>query len=310
MSNKIKWSNFEFVDMINVLDNEVDNLPNGVGISTMCASCKLGTVLNISNIDKYLELNMDDVLSVGIDKERRRTLIPEKKKNKRDNKTKNAKNEKGVNHFYNQTTVIIRIGSGIIEDWETEPKINLKLFKNGSIQMSGCKSIKGINIVLNKLLYKLRIVKAKIEDGKIIEKNYIEDPKELKVHSFKIDMINSNYKVNMQIDRAKLFSILLKKKIKSSFEPCIRACVIIKYIPTIDNIDSKEISIFVFQKGNIIITGARRKSHILAAYKYINSILIMHSDEINKKDEKDEENLILDLYNDILKDVESGLINL
>ena len=114
----------------------------------------------------------------------------------------------------------------------------------------------------------------------------------------------------MQIDRSKLFSLLLKKKIKSSFEPCIRACVIIKYIPIVDNDELKEISIFVFQKGNIIITGARKKSHILVAYKYINNILLTHSEEISKIDEKEEENLILDLYNDILKDIENGLISI
>ena len=309
MSNKINWSTFEFKDFINVKENEIDTLPNGVSISTMCASSKLGTILNILNIEKYLELSIDDVLCVKMNKERIRTLIPDKKKNKRDKKNKILKPEiEKPNHFYNQITVIVRIGSGPIEDWDNEPKINLKLFKNGSVQMSGCKSVKNINIVLNKLCHKLKMIKAKIEDGKIVEKNYIENPEKLKVDAFKIDMINSNYKVNMQIDRAKLFSLLLKKKIKSSFEPCIRACVIIKYTPTIDNEESKEISIFVFQKGNIIITGARRKSHIMAAYKYINNILITHSEEISKKDEKDEEDLILDLYNDILKDIENGLI--
>ena len=312
MNNKIIWSTIEFKDFINVKDNEIDNLPNGVSISTMCASCKLGTIINIVNIEKYLELNTDDVLCVKMNKERIRTLIPDKKKNKREKKNKiltPVKEEKS-NHFYNQITVIIRIGSGPIENWETEPKINLKLFKNGSVQMSGCKSVKNINIVLNKLSHKLKMVKAKIEDGKIIEKNYVESCEKLAVSAFKIDMINSNYKVNMQIDRSKFFSLLLKKKIKSSFEPCIRACVIIKYTPDVDNDELKEISIFVFQKGNIIITGARRRSHILAAYKYINNILVTHSEEISKKDEKDEEDLILDLYNDILKDAESGLITI
>jgi hypothetical protein len=28
----------------------------------MCASCKLGVIINILNIEKYLELNMDDIL--------------------------------------------------------------------------------------------------------------------------------------------------------------------------------------------------------------------------------------------------------
>lgn len=312
MSIKTNWATFEFKDLINIKDNEINILPNGVSISTMCASSKLGTILNISNIEKYLELNMNDILCIDPKNDRKRTLIPDKKKNKREKKIKIIKHEKEnkLNHFYNQITVIIRIGYGPIEDWDTEPKINLKLFKNGSIQMSGCKSIKNINIVLNKLLYKLQLVKAKIENGKIIEINYVECIENLKINNFKIDMINSNYKVNMQIDRAKLFSLLLKKKIKSSFEPCIRACVIIKYTPKLDNDELKEITIFVFQKGNIIITGARRKSHIITAYNYINNILLTHSEEINKKYEKDEEELILDLYNEILKDIENGLINI
>jgi TATA-box binding protein (TBP) (component of TFIID and TFIIIB) len=123
-------------------------------------------------------------------------------------------------------------------------------------------------------------------------------------------MINSNYKVKMQIDRAKLFNLLIKKKIKSSFEPCIRACVIIKHIPKENNPEEKEISIFIFQKGNIIITGARTKSHIISAYKYINNILITHYEDINKKDEDEEEDIILGIYNNIIKDVNSGLISI
>jgi TATA-box binding protein (TBP) (component of TFIID and TFIIIB) len=305
---KIKWDNIEFKDYINVKENEIDNLPNGVSISTMCASCKLGTEINILNIEKYLPLDQDDILCVKMNDEKIRTLIPEKKKNKREKK--NAKPKKKVNHFYNQITVIIRIDSGTIQSWEDVHKINLKLFKNGSIQMSGCKTLKSINIVLNKLLIKLIEIKARIEDNKIVEKKFIDKTELLGINNFKIDMINSNYKVNMQIDRSKLFSLLLKKKIKASFEPCIRACVIIKQTPEINNDEQKEISIFVFQKGNIIITGARRKSHILSAYKYINNILVTHSDDISKKDDKDEEELILDLYDDILKDAETGLITL
>ena len=206
--------------------------------------------------------------------------------------------------------MIVRIDSGEINNWEDVTKINLKLFKNGSVQMSGCKSLKNINIVLNKLLIKLKEIKARIEDNKIVEKKFVDKIDLLCINSFKIDMINSNYKVNMQIDRSKLFSLLLKKKIKASFEPCIRACVIIKQTPEVDNDEQKEISIFVFQKGNIIITGARRKSHILSAYKYINNILVTHSDDISKKDDKDEEDLILDLYDNILKEVDTGLITI
>jgi TATA-box binding protein (TBP) (component of TFIID and TFIIIB) len=296
---KVDWTKYEYVNIINHIKDEIKDLPNGVTISTMCSSCKLNTTVNIVNIEKYFQLDPDDILCVKMNADKKRTLLPEKIKNKRNNKLKEVK----FNHFYNQITVVIRVGSGKLATiWEEEPKINLKLFKNGSIQMSGCKSLKNINIVLNKLLFKLNQVKAKVEEGKIIEKRFVDSLDPIAIHSFKIDMINSNYKVNIQIDRAKLYNLLIKKKIKCSFEPCIRACVIIKHTPDDNNNEEKEISIFVFQKGNIIITGARTRSHILSAYKYINTILVTHYDEINKKDEKEEEDLILTLYNDIIKD--------
>lgn len=310
MSIKSKWDTFEFTDYLNVDKKEVKNLPNGISISTMCASCKLNTRLNIPNIEKYLLLNPDDILTVKKSKETMRTLIAIKNKPKRMKKidTKSKQKDTSKNHFYNQITVVVRVTNGQVKDLNEVPKINMKLFRNGSVQMSGCKSIKNINIALNKLINKLKEVKAKIEDGKIVEKTFIEEPDIITVRDFKIDMINSNYQVSMQIDRDKLYNLLIKKKIKSSYEPCIRACVIIKYIPLVENIEQKEVSVFVFQKGNIIITGARSQSHILSAYNYINEILLTHKDEIIKKDEKEEEELILDIYQDILKEINVGLI--
>jgi len=40
----------------------------------------------------------------------------------------------------------------------------------------------------------------------------------------------------------------------------------------------------------------------------MNEILLTHKDEIVKKDEKEEEDLILDIYQDILKQINVGLI--
>lgn len=310
MSIKSRWDTFEFTDYLNVEDIEIKNLPAGISVSTMCASCKLNTRLNIPNIEKYLQLNSDDILTVKMNKERMRTLITIKNKPKRIKKVDNKSKQKDTskNHFYNQITVVVRVGQGQCKDLNEAPKINMKLFRNGSVQMSGCKSIKNINIALNKLISKLKEVKAKIEDGKICEKEFIEESDKITVKDFKIDMINSNYQVAMQIDRDKLYNLLLKKKIKASYEPCIRACVIIKYVPAKENVEQKEVSIFVFQKGNIIITGARSKSHIISAYNYMNEILLTHTDEIIKKDENEEEELILDIYKDIMKDVNMGII--
>jgi TATA-box binding protein (TBP) (component of TFIID and TFIIIB) len=303
-----KWDSFTITDYINVDSIEIKNLPLGVSVSTMCASGRLNTKLNIPNIEKYLQLNSNDVLTVKMNQERIRTLISVKNKPKRNKKDINQK-DTSKNHFYNQITVVMRVDHGNYDDLDFVRKINMKLFRNGSFQMSGCKTIKGINIVFNKLINKLKEIKAKkMEDGKINEIKFIDDHDKITVTDFKIDMINSNYQVNMQIDRDKLFNLLLKKKIKSSYEPCIRACVIIKYTPIKENSAQKEVSIFIFQKGNIIITGARSRSQIISAYDYMNDILLTHTDDIIKKDEQEEEDLILDIYKDIMKDVDIGII--
>ena len=67
-----------------------------------------------------------------------------------------------------------------------------------------------------------------------IEKPFIEDidngnSEEVKVYGFKIDMINSNFSVNYLINREILYNILLNNKVNCRYEPCIHACVNIKY---------------------------------------------------------------------------------
>jgi TATA-box binding protein (TBP) (component of TFIID and TFIIIB) len=299
----------EFKEYLDIT-KEIDNLPIGISISTMCATCKLNTELDIDNIEHNLQLNKNDIITVKRSTTSIRTLLMQKKKNKRTKKNVQPIKTKVINYFYNQITVVIRINEGETDDINNEPRINLKLFKNGSVQMSGCKSIKSINIVLNKLINKLKEIKAKIIDNKIIEIKFIENVEALSINHFKIDMINSNYQVNMKIDRDKLYNILKSRNIKCSFEPCIRACVVIKFTPTTFNIEEKQVSIYIFLKGNIIITGARDREHIIEAYTYINNLLITHADEINIIDDDKNEQIILNIYEDIKKKIDAGLISL
>jgi TATA-box binding protein (TBP) (component of TFIID and TFIIIB) len=292
---KFSWNDYKFLDFINFKKHEVDNLPNGVSISTMCCSAKIGSEINIENIQNYLQLNKNDILTVKMNDQQIRTLLEQKKKNKR-KKIGAKKNQK----FYNQITVVIRINHGEFTDINDEKTINVKLFKNGSIQMSGCKRIEEVNNVINKLIYRLKEKKGRKTDDKIEHISFVENANDIDITNFKIDMINSNYQVNLQIDRSKFYRLLLKKKISASYEKCIRACVIIKYCPPEDNIDQKEISIFIFQKGNIIITGAKSRNQVTSAYNHLNKILIEHADEISKKDEKEDEDNLISIYKNIL----------
>jgi len=293
--------------LIDVDRMEINNLPDGVKVATMCSSCFLNTKLQLDNIEKYMALHEDDILTVKRTKDNVRTLIELKKPTK---KSLNPKRKDGGNNFYNSITLIVRVTTGSTKNINLEPRINVKLFKNGSLQMSGCKNIENVNVVLGKILERLRAIKGKIEDGIIKEITFADEPEKVSINKFKIDMIYCNYRISIQIDREKLYDLLKKKKVKCIYEPCIRACVIIKFVPTQDNPDFKEVSIFIFKKGNIIITGARSRNQVIEAYKYINNIFVTHSDEIVKKSDETEEAIIMNLYDDVLKDVENGLIEI
>ena len=108
-------------------------------------------------------------------------------------------------------------------------------------------------------------------------------------------MINCNYKNKFKIDRYKLYNLLKKKKIRSSFEPCIRACVNIKY-----SLNKDIISIDIYEKGSIIITGCRSRKDIIDTYNFINELLTSHKLDIILIDN-------LELMNKILSNYESNI---
>lgn len=319
------WTNYEFKDYLNVKENNNIILPKGVSISTMCANCSLGTNLDLNAIYDKLNLNLNDILTVKVNQDKIKTIIPAKNKKKR---TTKRNTQKKTNPFYNQITIVMRVYEEDMDQeyyktndsdeynseeynseeynsddsynkltdqdyWKSLKKLNIKIFKNGSIQMSGVKNYNYTNRALNKLVYRL----TEINDNIIIEN--IDN---LGIYNFNIYMINSNYKIAININRKKLFDILCMKKIKSSYEKCIRACVIVKYLPKVKNDKEKEVSIFIFEKGNIIITGARCFEHIVESYNYINDIILEHIEDITKKDEDIEKDLILKLYDDIMKE--------
>ena len=279
-------------NFINYIDNtllSLDGLPSNLVISTISVTGKINCKILLENIDKHMKLSNDGILSIKYGGKIRSL---EKKKPK-------SRKKKNTRCFENQLTMEIRVSD--------EKKINIKIFKNGSFQMTGCKSIIDCNIVLNKLIIRLIDTIAIIDSNKIIEQPFIEEidniNNKLQVNSFKIDMINSNFCVNYFINREALFTILQEKQVNCRYEPCIHACVNIKY-PIPDDPNNKIVSIFVFQSGNIIITGAKNKHQICKSYEYIIETLTVHYNQIVKKD------LINMLDNNDIKEILEELDNI
>lgn len=281
----MNWETYDFKDYLNVNNFEINNLPDGLNISTMTASLR-DTKLNFDfeKIYNDLPLSINDIISIKRNKEDIKSITNDIKKERK----KKIITSKKL--FFNQMTVVVRVFENEINKLSLinkERKINFKLFINGSIQMSGVKKIEYANRALNKLFYHLNKI------------NSIENFENLNTKSFFIDMILVNYRVRVQINRANLYNLLIKKKIKSSYEKAIRACVNIKFKP---NNKDKEISIFVFQKGNILIAGAKNKENLVNAYNFINDIIINHIDEIINIDDDEKEKDIMKFYYEVLEE--------
>ena len=121
---KIYVQQSNYSDSIDLLKNAISQYPEENKLK-----------LNLGNIYKYVKLDLAKIFTVKY-KNKVRSLEPQKKKKKK------------KNCFQNQMTVEIK------PDLEGYPdsKVSVKIFKNGSIQMSGIKSIEACNTVLNKLI--------------------------------------------------------------------------------------------------------------------------------------------------------------
>ena len=270
------------IDYIDIKSLKIEKLPENVTISTMSATCSLGIDVELSNIYDYMKLDKLFISTIKFKGE----IKSLEKQSKR-------KRKKNVKSFQNQLTVEIR------PDLENLPdnKISIKIFKNGSIQMSGVKSLLACNLALNKLISSLSKEYGVINDGKITDIKFISDKNKISVNRFKVDMINSNFNIKYEINRENLYNILLEKKIECRYEPSIHACVNIKFRPT----DAKKnISIFVFQSGHIIITGAKNINSIAESYSYITKMLTKYKPNIEKSKIAD---ILFDNMNDELKEL-------
>ncbi len=282
---------------------EYDLKPPETNISTMtiCLTMKDFIEFNCFNIGKYLkkESYIDDIIFCDENNELK-TRKPYKKKKKQSKKKKVGKQTK-KDSFYNQVTIIVKISD--------IKNINIKLFKNGSIQMTGCDSLENakqslINVfnLLNTTRHLLNFENKEIKEISFIK---TKDNKKISISDIedgKVVLINSVFDIGFQINRDKLFEIISNKTNNSlleikkinklednnsdnplkyiddcTFDPIRHACVNIKL-----KHPSKIITIFVFESGSIIIL-AKTCRQVKDAYNYINVFLLTNYFNISSK---------------------------
>src|SRR6185437_4221736 len=265
-------------------------LPAGLKISTITMSCNIGTTIKIRNVAKYMILDPNNVVSVkyNIKKPDKRvlrkvrTLLPVKKKKRKTKVAKGATSKKKQD-VVNQVSLEILHGC--------KGPANIKLFTNGAIHITGVQDlrdfkylIKTVINALNKKVFKLKttydtrkgLLKIK---NTMREKKFYNHKKKIKIKDLKINMINSGFRIEDNVDRIELYKILRSEKVECQFDPNAHAGVRIK-IGCKYKGEKKKTSIFVFESGKIMITGAYNNKHLHAAYDFIVNKLTQHHDKV------------------------------
>jgi TATA-box binding protein (TBP) (component of TFIID and TFIIIB) len=250
--------------------NNSDIKPTSLRISTMTATCKINSNINLEEAAKMF---------IEIIKEKTDIKYIEHGKTTAGVSNKNISEKKAAKKkvFYNQMTVLVNLYEG--------KSNNIKLFNNGAISMTGLKSVedgkKAVEIVL-KYMKTNNLILENIDSS---------------INNFKIVLINSDYYIGYEIKRSELHQLLINKyQIFSSYEPCIYPGVNSKFYWNEDYFDKqykgkcyclnpcdgkgcgkgdgncKKITISAFQSGSVIITGARNIDQIQTAYNFINKI--------------------------------------
>lgn len=232
-------------------------------IATMTLISKIDSNINLLKFSKYLNLSPDGIMYIKYNKNN--DLIERSIDVIKINKTK----KKPKKYFYNQCTIIINCGNN--------RKVNLKLFLNGKIQMTGCKSLENAKTALNKLDDELRKEKYLLSDTNMLVQQDIVDNPRFIMDEPHIALINSVFQTGIYINRDKLHNLLITKyNIQATFQPIIYVGINSKFIAT----SGTKVSILIFQTGKIIITAAKTMEDIRESHEFIKKVFSENKDII------------------------------
>tara|TARA_B100000519_G_C14201380_1_gene418097 strand:- start:560 stop:1303 length:744 start_codon:yes stop_codon:yes gene_type:complete len=243
-------------------------MENDLRISTITSVLKLSQIIDLEKIYKQLPISEKYIpyIEYGCDNVPRgfseKSLIKKRKKKKK-------------KIFYNQSTI------HVIHDGKI---MNVKLFNNGRIQITGLKNENQAGKLVKKLIQYFKDFEVISDYAELIEN--------------KIVLINSDFDLGFEINREKLHYEIIENDIYSSYEPCIYPGVNIKYYINTNNMcgicecenmcngkgngcgdgDCKKVTIAVFKSGKVIITGGQNKEQITESYRFITNFIE------NKKD--------------------------
>lgn len=183
--------------------------------------------------------------------------------------------------FFNQSTLVLRRKT--TDGWK---EVNVKLFANGGIQMTGVTSEPFAYEAIQWLLQLIKTLPVPpFQNAPAIQR-------------FSVQLINTDYALNKFINQDALHKLLINEyNLFSMLEKTIYQGVNTKFFYNTRNPgvgicqcksfckgqgtgegegECKRITMSIFRTGRIIITGARQLGQIEAAYDFLNQVLDKH----------------------------------
>lgn len=189
--------------------------------------------------------------------------------------------------FFNQSTIVLRRKTDQDTHWK---EVNVKLFANGGIQMTGVTSEEFAKKTMEWLLETIKLLP---------ESPFKTTPS---IQRFSVQLINTDYALNKFINQDVLHKILINEyNLFSMLEKTIYQGVNTKFFYNIRNPgvgicqcqkfckgqgtgdgegECKRITMSIFRTGRIIITGARQIKQIEAAYEFLNQVFDKHQNAV------------------------------
>ena len=195
-------------------------------------------------------------------------------------------------YFFNQMTIHLTL----------DKTINMKLFNNGGIQMTGLKTHTQGRHAITRFLQETKTYPPEIL------RDIFPTTTEPVITDMKMVMINSDFDIGYPLHREALHRAIIQAGLYSSFDTSIYPGVNIKYYyhPDKDEEPDKEpdrknagvcqcegmctgkgthghckkITIAAFKSGKIIITGGQCDHHIKTAYEFITKFIHERQDQI------------------------------
>lgn len=249
--------------------------------------------LRVSTITSVAELNTPidlEILFQNIQINDKIKYIEKGELNKGNSNKKRREKKSKKTVFFNQATI----------HFLQDKIINVKVFNNGKIQMTGLKKEKQGEEVIKEIIKIIEDIDKKNDNNIFIKKH-----DKYEYSNYRIALINSDFDYGKLIDRESLQEIMVSMNIFSSFEPCIYPGVNIKYFYNINNEGCRgicncervcngkgdgintcrRVTIAVFNSGKIIITGAMNREQLVECYNFINEVIDKNSQIISIKSE-------------------------